>query len=91
MRLQIAVGLGGLYEGDIRLREERHGLVQKIGRRHEIRIEDDEELARCDSQRMIDDAGLGPGVALAYDVGGAQFGSQCADVLGLAVVQNVVL
>jgi len=78
-----------LHEGDIRLREERHGLVQEIGRRHEIRIEDDEELARCDRQRMIDVASLGAGVALAHDVGGAQFGGECADALGLAVVQNV--
>ena len=87
--VQVSVGLRGLHEGDIRLREERHRLVQEIRGGHEVGVQDDEELAGGDRQRIVDIAGLGAGVALTDDVLGAQLGGQRADVIGLAVVQHV--
>ena len=87
--VEVSVGLRGLHEGDIGFREERHRLVQEIRRGHEVRIQDDEVFTRGDRQRIVDIAGLGAGVALTNDVLGAEFGSQGADVIGLAVVEHV--
>ncbi|MPM66128.1 hypothetical protein SDC9_113035 [bioreactor metagenome] len=84
----VAVGLRGLYEGHRGVHHERQGLLQELRPRHEVRVQDHEEVAFRHCQRVVDVARLGAVVGEAADVADLQAGREIAHLVGLAVVEN---
>ena len=69
----------------------KNGMVsyRQIRLGHEVGVEDDEELALGDRQRVVDVAGLGAGVALAADVVRSELLGKGAYLVRFSVVQHV--
>ncbi len=85
---QVAVGLRGLHEGDVVVDEERHRLDQELRLRHEVGVQDDEEVTLGDGQGVVDVARLGAVGAEPADVVAADLVGQGLDVVGATVVQD---
>ena len=86
--MDVAVRLRSLHERDVAGGEERHRLVEEIVLRDEVGVEDREELALGDGQRVVDVAGLRAVAAQAPQVAGPELRREVADLVRAAVVEH---
>ena len=89
--MEVAIDLRGLNEGEGVVSHCRQCFLQHFWLHHEVGVEDEEELAAGDGQRVVDVAGLGAEAGEATDVSGAQFRGEVADIVRVAVVEDVGL
>ena len=85
--MQVGEGLGCLDESHLRVDEEWHGLDEEHLVGHEVCVKDGEQFPLGEGQRMVDVAGLGSSRTETPDVACAQFASEVADLVALAVVE----
>ncbi|MNS81128.1 hypothetical protein D3C72_1148310 [compost metagenome] len=77
-----------LHEGDAGVAKETKRLDQEILARRVVGIEDGDEIAAAELQRIVQVAGLGVGVVVAAQVAAAQLFGQPAHAVAAAVVQQ---
>ena len=86
--VQVAVGLRRLDEGHVVVGEERQDLLDELGPRHEVGVEDGEEVTLGLGQGMVDVAGLGAGTAAAAQVEAAELVGELPHAVRAAVVEE---
>ena len=80
--------LRGLDERDRGIGEVRQHLVQQLRARHEVGIQQDEELPIGEPQRIVDVAGLGVLVGVPPQVLGTQSDDQLTDLIGTPIIEH---
>ena len=87
-RIRIEEALGRLHDADARVGEEAERAIEKIPVRHEVGIEDRDELTVGQLKGMVDVAGFGVAVVGAPEIAHALAGAELLQPIAPAVVQH---
>ena len=88
VELRLEIVLRGLNQGHLGIAEESHGALQEPGKRHEIAVEDGDELGAGVGQGMVEVARLAVGIAVAGQIVHPQLGRQGSNLGPMAVIQH---
>ena len=88
MELRLEVVLRGLHQGHLRIGEEAQRAFQEPGKRHEVAVEDGDELGAGVGQGMVEVARLAVGVAFAAQIVHAKLCRQRGNLGPVSVIEH---